>query len=152
MPSINFDANNVDPNQAFEPVPNGDYRAHIVETDIKDTKDGGGKYAQLVWEILDGEYKGRKVWDRLNIVNRNETAQNIAQRSLSAICHATGVLQLHDTNQLLHKPVMIRVVVKQDKGYDPRNDVKKYTAVDGAAAPAAPVSKATVAPPWAKSA
>jgi hypothetical protein len=111
---INFNANDVPPQTPFEPVPNGKYRAHIVASEIKDTKSSpGGKYLQLEWEILDGEYKGRKIWDRLNIVNANETAQKIGQAQLSAVCHATGVLKLGNSGQLHHIPVLIKVTVKQ---------------------------------------
>jgi hypothetical protein len=79
---INFNANDVPPQTPFEPVPNGKYRAHIVDSEVKPTKDGRGKYLQLEWEILDGEYKGRKIWDRLNIVNPSETSQKIGRCGL----------------------------------------------------------------------
>lgn len=135
MADINFDARTVDPTSTFAPLPNGEYRCHITESEIKPTANRSGKYLQLVWEVLDGEFKGRKVWDRLNIENANSTAQDIARRALSAICHATGVLQLAQSQQLHHKPVMVKLVVKQDAGYDARNEVKGYKAVEGAGIP-----------------
>jgi hypothetical protein len=153
---INFNANDVPPQTPFEPVPNGKYRAHIVDSEVKPTKDGRGKYLQLEWEILDGEFKGRKLWDRLNIVNSSETAQKIGQSQLSAVCHATGMLKLGNSSQLHHIPVLIKVVVKQSPGYDPQNEVKGYEAIGGAApAAAAPTaasnaSPAAAAPAWAQ--
>jgi hypothetical protein len=105
---INFNANDVPPQTPFEPVPNGKYRAHIVDSEVKPTKDGRGKYLQLEWEILDGEYKGRKIWDRLNIVNPSETSQKIGQAQLSAVCHATGVLKLGNSGQLHHMTLVLR--------------------------------------------
>lgn len=131
MPAeLNFNAADVPPSTPFEPIPAGTYRMHIVESEVKRTKDGAGRYLQLVWEVTDGGYKGRKVWDRLNIDNPNKTAQDIAQRGLSAICHATGQLQLRNSEQLHHKPVMVRVTVRQDAGQEPQNDVKGYKACD----------------------
>jgi hypothetical protein len=155
---INFNANDVPPQTPFEPVPNGKYRAHIVDSEVKPTKDGRGKYLQLEWEILDGEYKGRKIWDRLNIVNPSETSQKIGQAQLSAVCHATGVLKLGNSGQLHHIPVTIKVTVKQSPGYDPQNEVKGYEAIAGSPAAAAatstaPTSTATptaAAPAWAQ--
>lgn len=156
--AINFDANTVKPRTGFDPVPNGDYRAMIVESAVKDTKDKQGKYIQLNWQILDGDYKGKIVFDRLNVQNPSETAQKIGQEQLSAVCHATGVLKLSSTAQLHNIPVMIKVRVKEEKGYDPQNEVKKYTAIGGttapaAAVPAAPTSTAApaaAAPAWAQ--
>jgi hypothetical protein len=59
----------------------------IVESAVKPTKAGTGKYLQLDWQILEGEYKNRSpLWDRLNIQNPNAVAQKIGQETLSAIC------------------------------------------------------------------
>jgi hypothetical protein len=129
---LNFDANNVPPTSPFDPIPNNSYRSHAVESEVKPTASGSGKYLQITWEVLDGEFKGRKVWQRLNIVNANAQAQEIAQRELSAICHATGVLKLTNSSQLHHIPVMLKVVVKKDGDRDPQNEVKKVSSVDGA--------------------
>lgn len=123
---LNFDATTVDPRSTFDPIPNGTYRMHVTSSEVKATKDGKGRYLQLVLAVLDGEYKGRQVWERLNIVNPNPTAQDIAQRQLSAICHATGVLKLANSSQLHHIPMMVSVVVKKSDGYDPSNEIKKY--------------------------
>ena len=158
--AINFDANTVEPTTPFEPVPNDTYRAHIIASEVKPTKERTGQYLQLEWEILDGPYKGRKLWDRLNIVNQNATAQQIAQSALSAICHAAGVLRVSNSAQLHHIPMMIKVVIKQDKGYDPRNEIKSYKSANAqalaAGAPpivpdaAAPAGARPDAPPWAQ--
>lgn len=174
MPAeLNFNAEDVAPQTGFEPLPAGKYRAHITESEVKPTKKGdGGKYLQLTWEILDeGPYKGRKVFDRLNIQNSNATAQEIAQRQLSAICHCTGQMKLKSSAQLHHIPVVLTLKVKQDVGYEPRNEIGKYEAAEGvksipypkaggttfgqgAAAQvtvAAPVAQPTAAPPaWAQ--
>lgn len=160
MPAtINFDATGVPPQTGFEPIPNGTYRAMIIESEVKPTRDGKGNYLQLTWQVLDGGYKGRKVWDRLNIQNPSAEAQRIGQSQLSAVCHATGVLKLTSSAQLHSIPVMIKVIVKQEKGYDPQNEVKSYKAVEGApaAAPATTPANASTsaapaanAPSWAK--
>lgn len=156
--SLNFDANDVAPNTKPEPIPNGKYRMHITASEVQPAKSGKGKYLKLELQVLDGEYKGRKVWDQLNIVNDNATAQKIAQGQLSAICHATGVMKLTNSSQLHHIPMLVRVVVSEQKGYDPKNEVKGYEA-DGAtpkavasttAAPAAPAADPANVPAWAQ--
>jgi hypothetical protein len=158
---LNFDANNVPPTSPFTPLPNGKYTMAIVESEVKPTANGAGKYLQLTLQVLDGDHKGKKVWERLNIVNNSKEAQDIAQRQLSAICHATGVMKLSNSSQLHDKPMLVRVVVKQDVGFEPKNEVKGYEALSGAtppaststaaAAPSAPPQAANV-PAWAKKA
>lgn len=156
-----FDATNVAPSEDFSPIPVGEYLAHIVDSDVKPTKNNTGHYAELEFEVTAGEFKGRKVWARLNLDNPNPKAVEIAQRELSAICHAVGVLQVTDTQQLHYKPLVIRVDIEERDGYGPRNVIKAYKAVPGGqgnapagAAPSAPAassaSPSSSAPPWAQ--
>jgi len=122
-----FDAHTVQPQEAFEPLPAGWYNAHIINSEVKPTKDNKSGYLQLDLEIIDGEYANRKVFDRLNLWNRGENAVKvceIAQRQLSAYCHATGVFILQDSNQLHGIPLKIKLAVRTSEGFDPTNDVK----------------------------
>jgi len=154
MAQVSFNAAEVSTESQFSPVPNGDYPVIITESEMKPTKNGAGQYLQLVLEVIDGPYKGRKVWERLNLVNSNQTAVEIAQRSLSQICHAVGHLQLQDSVELHNKPMMAKIVVRQQAGYDDTNQVKEYSAYPGGApapAQAAPKPAAPSAnkPAWA---
>ena len=81
-----FDATAVEPRTAFEVVPPGEYIAQIVKSDLQPTKSGHGQRLSLELDILEGEYQGRKLFDGLNIVNQSAQAQEIGQRTLSAIC------------------------------------------------------------------
>jgi hypothetical protein len=149
-----FDATQVAPREDFTPLPTGEYPAQIVDSDMKPTKKNDGQYLELTFEIADGEFKGRKVWSRLNLDNPNPKAVEIAQRDLSAICHAAGKLQIRDSQELHYKPMLIRVeYVEAGEGRDkPTNDIKAYKALAGAApsaaAPAAPAAAGSAAPPW----
>jgi hypothetical protein len=173
---INFDANTVPPRVTPPPVPAGDYRSHIIASGTKKTKDGKGTYLELEFEVLDGEFKGRKFWDRLNLVSPSQKAAEIAQRTLSAICYAVGVLKLTNSSQLHHSPLIARLTIRQDPGYDPANEVKAYKAdpsnpkaikppktgntangatqaanvVPSSPAAAQPVQQAANVPPWAQ--
>lgn len=154
MTALNFDATTVDPTSPIAALPAGTYRAHITASEVKPTKNQTGKYLQLEFTVLDGDFKGRKFWERLNIQNTNQTAQEIAQRTLSAICHATGVLKLTNSQQLHHIPVTVKLTVKQDAGYEPRNEVKGYEKAEGGAPATAATTSAppasAAAPAWAK--
>ena len=135
MSALNFDATTVDPVEDFSPIPAGEYTMAIIDSEMKPTKNGQGQYLQLALQVLDGDYKGRMVWDRLNLVNPNQTAVEIARRTLSAICHAVGKLQVTDSSELHNVPMLVRVSVRPADGqYDASNEVKAYKRIEGQAA------------------
>lgn len=144
---VNFNAAEVDPNQVFEALPAGDYTAIVSRIDIKQTKTGSGQYLELEFDMQAEQYRGRKLFDRLNLWNPNPKTVEIAQRQLSALCHATGELDLKDTDQLLGKLAVVSINAKSDPQYGVRNEVKGYKAPDGvqpqAAAPSAPRAAAS---------
>lgn len=146
MSQFAFNAAEVSPESQFTPVPNGEYPVVITESEMKKTKNGEGQYLQLVLEIIEGHYKGRKVWERLNIVNKNQTAVEIAQRALSQICHAVNHLQLTDTVELHNKPMVAKLVVRQQAGYSDTNEVEEYKAYSSGPGPA-PAHAAPTPPP-----
>jgi hypothetical protein len=158
MASLTFDASTVAPQASSGPVPAGTYLAQCVDSDVQPLKSGNGTGLKLTFEIIDGQYKGRRIWENLNIQHSNDDTQRIAQSQLSALCHAVNVIKLQDTAALHHKPVTIKVVVREAKGeYQASNNIKGYESAGGSvpaflapvadAAPAAPVPKA---PAWAK--
>jgi hypothetical protein len=148
-----FDANRVEPSTDYDPLPAGKYLAVITESEMKPTKSGTGSYLQFTFEILDGQFKGRKVWTRLNLANSNEMTVKIAQAELSAICRAVGVLAPNDSVELHNLPLMITVKCKKrpDTG-EISNEVKGYARKDApppAAAPGVPPAPpANGTPPW----
>lgn len=127
MVQLNFNANEVDPSVGFEAVPEGKYLAVIVGSDEKSTKSGNGSYTQFEFEVVDGEYKGRKLWSRLNLNNPNTTAVAMARAELSAICRAVGVMVPRDSVELHNIPLYIDVkcVKRQDNG-EMSNKIKGY--------------------------
>lgn len=162
--SFSFDATQVAPASSSDPIPAGNYAAMITESEIKPLKSGNGTALRLTFQVLEGEFKNRKVWANLNIQHTNAQAQAIAQQQLSAICHAVNVLKISNPAALRNKPMTIKVKVRPaNDGYDASNDISGYSAINAAsaaptaatngtatastAAPATPVTKA--APPWA---
>lgn len=97
------------PRDEFEPLPSGEYRAMIVDSDMKPTRAGTGQYLELTYQILDGPYAGRNVWARLNLDNPNPKAVDIAQRDLQKIQYACGGIAVSESNQLHNIPHVIRV-------------------------------------------
>ena len=152
MAQFNFDASQVAPQASTGPLPAGVYLAHIVESDVQPLKSGNGEGLKLTFEIIDGQLKGRKVWENLNIRHTSEDTQRIAQSQLSALCHAVNVIKLMDTAALHFKPVRINVTVREAVGqYKASNNIKGYEAAGGGiSAPATAPTPVPVAeaPTW----
>ena len=165
-----FDANTVEPSN-FDVFPAGKYLAQIVSSEMRPTKDGRGQYLFLELDILEGPFAGRKLFDRLNLVNDNPDTVDIATRTLSSICRATGQMQVKDSEQLHLIPLIADVRVRPPKGqygesnsirYLPRNAAAPATRAPGAYAsapapatapspqpqPATPVAPAAGGLPW----
>jgi hypothetical protein len=163
-----FDATQVQPNQPFEVIPPGKYVVQIVASEMKPTNNGNGQYLWLEMDIIDGEHATRKLWDRLNLVNPNQQAVQIAERTLSAICHATGQLHVSDSEDLHFKPMIATVKVRpprtdNGKSFEASNEIRGYEPTAGSVAPVAqaqrpapvatapkPTPVSSAAPPWRK--
>lgn len=130
-----FDAETTE-EMGFEAIPAGDYLAMIVESEMKTTKDGNGEYLQLKIEVVEeGEFKGRNLWERLNVKNANETAVKIAMSTLKSVCRAVGNMAPRTSGELHDVPFVVRVKVgkRKDTG-DPNNEIKGYFSRAEAAA------------------
>jgi len=148
-----FDANKVEPSTDFDAVPAGKYIALISESEMKANKAGTGHYLQLTFQIIEGPYKNRLLWARLNLDNPNATAVQIARAELSAICRGIGVMAPKDSVELHNLPLVITVKCKkrEDTG-EISNEIKGYSKKDVQAAPAANAQpQANTTPPWRRS-
>ena len=130
-----FDANSVEPSN-FDVFPAGKYLAQIVSSEMRPTKDGRGQYLFLELDILEGQFAGRKLFDRLNLVNDNPDTVDIATRTLSSICRATGQMQVKDSEQLHLIPLIADVRVRPPKGQYGESNSIRYLPRNAAAAPA----------------
>ena len=149
MANLNgFNANEVDPAVGFDPIPAGKYLAVITESEMKPTKAGTGQYLQLTFQVIDGEYKGRLIWARLNLDNPSDMAVKIARAELSAICRAIGVMAPKDSVELHNLPLVIKVgCKKRDDTGDITNEIKGYEGKQQAAPGTAPAAAGST-PPW----
>ena len=158
MATINFNANEVEPSSYFDAIPAGKYLAVITHSDKITTKDNKGHFLLLEFEIVEGDYKNRKLWSRLNIDNKNPETVRIANADLAAICRAVNVMQPRDSSELHNLPLTIVVKCRKNQDDEIVNEIKGYApkaSLSGAvAAPpsASPTSSATgnSQPPWAR--
>ena len=154
MSTLNFNAADVEPSTGFDAIPAGKYQVIINESEMKPTKTGNGQYLWIEFEVISGEYKGRKLWTRLNLENPNPDAVRMARADLSAICRAVNVLNPHDSVELHNLPLTVTVRCRKNQDDELVNEIKGYGPRENAVlqkpagAQTATVTKA--APPWAR--
>lgn len=137
-----FDASAVEPLGNYEVLPPGKYVAQIIASEMRPTKDGAGQYLYLEIDILEGAARGRRLFDRLNLINGNPEAVLIAQRTLSSICRAVGKLQVSNSEQLHLLPLVADVKVRPPKGQYGESNSIRYLPCSAVAAPHAPAAVA----------
>ncbi|MBI5939841.1 MAG: DUF669 domain-containing protein [Caulobacterales bacterium] len=150
MATLNFDANQVEPSTGKDPIPAGKYVAAISSSEMKPTKNGNGQYLELEYQILEGEYKGRKVWSRHNLHHPNAQTVQIARGELSAICRAVGTMTPKDSAELHNLPMTITVKCKkrEDNG-EMTNEIAAWAKKDAAAGvPQQATATGGTTPPW----
>lgn len=123
------------PNDEYELLPEGEYIAIITESEEKENNAKTGSYIQLSIEIQDGKYAGRKLTERLNIKNQNDTAVNIAFATIKKINTALGLDEVENSTQWHNKRFIAKVGVQKGKPYtkdglevqgNDQNVIKKY--------------------------
>ena len=154
--NLQFDATTVPPAAVLEAIPAGKYEAAITGSEMQAGRKEGTGMLVLEHTILNGEHAGRKLFNRLNLQNPSAVAVEIAYKALSAICHATGVMQVQNSTQLHGIPMLIKVAYRPAEPkpdgtgmYEPSNEIKGYEAL-GASSQAAPTNAAANAggSPW----
>lgn len=171
MAGLNFNATEVEPQSDFSPIPQGKYLVMAVDSTLVRNKKNTGDLLKMTYEVVEPqEYRGRKIFDNINVKHDNSQAEQIGQRQLSSICHAVGVLNIQDSVELHNIPFVVDVIIDEQPGYSPKNEVKGYfdgkgdgpkSSGNAGAAPAAqpaaetqpqtgetPATAAPEKPPW----
>ena len=122
-----FNARLVDPTLTIGGgLPLGENVVVVSESSIKDTKAGdGNKFAEFILKTKNGE-QGIM---RLNLYNSKPDVREIAERELSRLCHAVGLMDVGDTSELHNIPFM--VIVGKQKNSEVYTEVKKILRQDG---------------------
>jgi hypothetical protein len=134
-----FDASKQGEMLNFDAFPAHKALGMMTKSEMKPTKAGTGSYLECEFTLLNGQFKGRKVWSRLNLSNPNKQAEDIAQRELGAICKAVGIITPLDSSELHNKPIMLDIAYEPaSKDNKAQNYIKGYTPATGTAGAAAP--------------
>jgi hypothetical protein len=130
----------------FEPMPPGWYALQCVKAELKDTSTGG-KMVVVEFEVIGERFNGRKVFQRLNVINRNADAEKIGRRELAHLGQACGYPNgVTGTDQLLGKQLDGRLAIREGrevdgKTYGADNEIKAYAALGSKSAQQAQAAK-----------
>lgn len=128
----------------YTPLPAGEYSAIIIECELKETKAQDGHYLSFKYQIADGEYEGRYVFDIMNIKNKSDKATQIGLTQLNNLNKAIGK-QIKDTSDCLNEVVFLKLGIQPAKNDFPaRNSVKSIKSYNSEVAS----EKKTDEKPW----
>lgn len=122
-------------------IPEGLYKAVIVNSELRDAS-SGGKYIALIVVLTEGQYANTELIERLNISNSNDIAVQIAYKTLASIAKAVGLTKTpSDTSELHNKPLIVDIKTEKGKDWTDRDGnlregkdksvIKGYKAVSG---------------------
>jgi len=124
LPQPAYSQTNNETLEEFTALPEGEYLAQIVKEEVKATKKEDGHYLQFDWKIMEGQYKDKFLFDRLNLSNPNKEAERMASLALNSIAKACGKPGTNFSEEFHRIPVILIVELK-----DGRNNIRGYKAV-----------------------
>lgn len=132
----------------FENLPTDWYTCQAIEGALEEK--AHGTQLVLTWEVIEGSFEKRRIWQREWAAHSSAGAQDIGQRMIRTLGQAAGVARVTQPSDLLFKPLQLRVgLSKKEDGYEQRNEVKTARKFGAAASTAsAPPPPAAAAKPW----
>jgi hypothetical protein len=116
----------------FEPVPEGVYVVRCDSAEMRDTKDGTGKFIKAKFKITGGQHANRVVFKNFNVVNKSPKAQEIGRGEVKALLLAAGKrsFALDSVTDLCGLTVAAKVGL--EKGYNDKieNSIKGFMSID----------------------
>lgn len=108
----------VDPNERWKVLPKGEYSVMVQKVEQKAPKQGEFDYLETTMEVIEGEYKGEIIVDRLSLSPK-------AAPRLAGFIHACGMVdpsskgaQEFDTNDLVNKVLVVKGEPETFKGFE----------------------------------
>jgi len=113
------------PDNKFDALPVGEYPVEVVSTDLKPTQTPGRNQIVLQLRVLDGDFKNRQVWERINLPIESEGPESFIYQRLKELSDAVpGAFDLErgtgDTESLKGAQFMIKTRNEKDNrpGYE----------------------------------
>lgn len=101
---FSFDAAGIDTSPRANLLTAGDYLFICQKAEVKETKEKTGRYVDCEFVVVSDGAKGRRVWNKFNIENPNDTAVQIGKRDLALFMAAIGLQSFRSLRELQDKP------------------------------------------------
>lgn len=129
MTDMNFGFNDMDDVNAHSGVrvtpDSGDYNVMISSIEMVSNSAKNGHNIHVKYSILDGDYAGSEIQEWLAVVNKSETAENIAKSKLKAIYIVTDKKNATGFTDLMGAVLRIRVYKKTRNYTDDRGNERE---------------------------
>ena len=121
--------------KSYEPLSDDNYTVTLNRVGEKSTKAGNGTLIDVSFQVSDGEFKNRLIWDSFLISHPNPKAAGIGLQRLDKMLKSIGVhggfeALGNDSSQIeqfIGKELVVETSVESNPGYKPRNVIKKYS-------------------------
>jgi len=120
MAQLNHDQSQVQPLDDFSPLPAGKYNVIVEKVEDRLSKSSPAEYTNFTLSVLDGEFKGRKIFDKYFYANVSQKCLDYNQRKLQGLIAASG-FQITNTLQLTNVITVVDI-----KKTDDGNEVNSY--------------------------
>ena len=114
--------------KVYAPLPDDSYTVSLNRISEKSTKAGNGTMINVSFQVSDGEFKNRLIWDSFLISHPNVKAAGIGLQRLDSMLKSIGVhggfeALGNDSTQLeqfIGKEFIVNTAVESNPGYKPR--------------------------------
>lgn len=140
----------------FDPVPDGTYDAVVVECKLTSTKDKGNPMYAVKFNVMEGPYKDRKIWNNFTATQGNPNAMGFFFKHMEALGLPKSWFMTNPADQAIAEALLNRqctlVVGHREYNNVVRNQVNDVrplgAAVPGASSPISfpPPAQAAPAP------
>lgn len=103
------------------------YLVKIIKSEKKKNKSGEGYNFPFQLKVQAGPKKGRLIFARLNLINKNTTTVEIAQAELADMCRACGKETIKETSELHGIEFYVELkITEETESWPAGNEVSKY--------------------------
>ena len=142
--NLNQNLANTEEYGTYRPLPPDDYRVRVIDDQVRETRSGENRLT-FTYEVLDGPYAGRQIFDGFSLWSSNSKAVSVAQsrlKSLAIACRHRNPNFIADSSELVGKTLVVRTAIREYNGSE-YEDVKKYIPEGAPAAAPQPVPSAS---------
>lgn len=112
-------------NNSSSVVPEGEYGCVMVKSEVKETKNGDGRYLNCEFKIIAGKHQNRTLFHMFNMWLASEKANEIGRGQFSEMCRAVEKGTVQDSEELHSIPFIAKVKVHSDS-YGEKNKIVKF--------------------------